>query len=118
MAIGLVRTTDILASVAAAEYRPFTVGFAAETGNLREYALGKLESKKLDLIVANLVGDGRGFDTEHNTVDVYWPDGERSFSERHKMDLAKDIIELIAERYEVSDHTATKPELPAIAIRD
>ena len=118
MAIGLVRTADILASVAAARRRPFTVGFAAETGNLQEYALGKLEAKNLDLIVANLVGEGRGFETEHNTVDVYWRDGERSFSERHKKDLANDIIALIAERYAVSDHTDTKTELPAVAIRD
>jgi phosphopantothenoylcysteine decarboxylase/phosphopantothenate--cysteine ligase len=45
------------------------VGFAAETGDLRQRALGKLEAKRLDLIVGNDVSaDAVGF--EHDTNEV------------------------------------------------
>jgi len=118
LAIGLVQNPDILASVAALEARPFTVGFAAETDRLREYAIAKLEQKRLDMIVANLVGRDRGFETERNAVDVYWQGGERSFAETAKRRLADDIIALVAERYAATRHEATRPELPALASRD
>jgi len=74
MQIDMLRSKDILASVAALEAAPFTVGFAAETENLREYALAKLENKRLDMIIANQVGRDCGFDHDENTVCVYTPD--------------------------------------------
>ncbi len=101
MQIDLVRSEDILASVAALEVAPFTVGFAAETENVREYALGKLQRKKLDMIVANQVGGGKGFDSDQNAVNVYWKAGEQSFSTAEKTELARDVLKLIAERYEI-----------------
>lgn len=118
LSLDLVQSPDILASVAALPDRPFAVGFAAETERLRQYALDKLERKKLDMIVANLVGRDKVFQSDRNAVEVFWRDGERSFSERQKQDLAADIVALIAERYEVSRHEETRPEIPAIAIRD
>ncbi len=56
----LTRAPDTLRSVAALAppERPFTVGFAAETENLEAHALAKLEDKRLDMIAANLVGEG------------------------------------------------------------
>jgi len=102
MTIELVRSNDILAAVAAPEDAPFTVGFAAETENVREYALGKLERKKLDMIVANQVGEGRGFDNDENAVDVFWNGGEQSFSTAEKTELARDILKLVAARYEIA----------------
>ncbi len=99
MTIELVRAPDILASVAAIEDGPFTVGFAAETDRVREYALAKLEKKGLDLIVANRVGSDCGFDVDENAVDVYWDGGERSFPTAAKTDLATQIIELVADQY-------------------
>jgi phosphopantothenoylcysteine decarboxylase/phosphopantothenate--cysteine ligase len=101
MQIDLVRSEDILASVAALEGAPFTVGFAAETENVREYALGKLQRKKLDMIVANQVGGGKGFDSDQNAVNVYWQAGEQSFGTAEKTELARDVLKLIAERYEI-----------------
>ena len=68
MSIELVRNPDILASIAALPAAPFTVGFAAETENVSEYAKGKLANKKLDMIVANRVGDDCGFDRDDNAV--------------------------------------------------
>ena len=99
MQIDLVRSRDILASVAALEAAPFTVGFAAETENLREHALAKLENKKLDMIIANLVGRDRGFDNDENTVCVYTPDGHQAFPMTNKAELARNLIEVIAKRY-------------------
>lgn len=102
MTIELVRNDDILASVAALDKAPFTVGFAAETENLREYALGKLERKQLDMIVANQVGVDKGFDSDENAVNVYWQAGEQAFDLADKQELARDILKLIAERYEIA----------------
>jgi phosphopantothenoylcysteine decarboxylase/phosphopantothenate--cysteine ligase len=118
LSLDLVQSPDILASVAALEDRPFTVGFAAETEHLRKYALDKLQRKRLDMIVANLVGRDKVFQSDHNAVEVFWRDGERSFPERRKEELATDIVALIAERYEISQHAETRPEIPVIAIRD
>jgi len=99
MRLDLVRSEDILASVAALDDAPFTIGFAAETENVHDYALGKLANKKLDMIVANKVGDDCGFDCDDNVVDVYWRDGEQSFPRAAKTDLAHQIVRLVAERY-------------------
>jgi phosphopantothenoylcysteine decarboxylase/phosphopantothenate--cysteine ligase len=103
MTIELVRSPDILASIADLEDAPFTVGFAAETENVREYAIGKLEKKKLDMIVANQVGENRGFDSDENTVDLYWVGGEQSFETAEKIELARGIVKLVAERYELAN---------------
>jgi phosphopantothenoylcysteine decarboxylase/phosphopantothenate--cysteine ligase len=100
MQIDLVRSQDILASVAGLQDAPFTVGFAAETENVRDYALGKLKDKNLDMIVANKVGDDCGFDCDDNAVDVFWRDGEQGFPQAAKTELAHQIINLVAEHCE------------------
>jgi phosphopantothenoylcysteine decarboxylase/phosphopantothenate--cysteine ligase len=100
MSINLVPTTDILAAVSASAERPFTVGFAAETERLEDYARTKLQSKQLDMIAANLVGmPGSGFESDDNELSVYWADGGRELGKAPKSLLARWLIELIAERY-------------------
>ncbi|HLB30009.1 MAG TPA: bifunctional phosphopantothenoylcysteine decarboxylase/phosphopantothenate--cysteine ligase CoaBC, partial [Gammaproteobacteria bacterium] len=91
---------DILAEVAALARAPFTVGFAAETESLREHALEKLEGKHLDMIAANLLGDGKGFESPDNALEVYWRGGERSLPLAAKERIATQLMELIAERYD------------------
>ena len=118
MQLELVRTEDILASVAALEAAPFTVGFAAETENVRDYALGKLEKKTLDMIVANRVGDECGFDRDDNAAQVYWPGGERSYATAPKTELAHDLVELVAERFEATRGETTAPELAVIRFKE
>lgn len=115
LSLDLVRTPDVLASVARLANRPFTVGFAAETENLREYALAKLEKKNLNMIIANQVGDGLGFESDMNSVQVFWRDGEESFPLAEKSELAEDLIALIATRYTQHITADTRTELPAIA---
>ncbi|MGR9107341.1 MAG: bifunctional phosphopantothenoylcysteine decarboxylase/phosphopantothenate--cysteine ligase CoaBC [Gammaproteobacteria bacterium] len=100
MTLSLERTRDILASVAALHPPPFTVGFAAETDNLDNYAKQKLENKKLDMIIANRVaGPEGGFESDENAVTVFWKDGEISFNLAPKRQLAQKLVELIAARY-------------------
>ncbi len=98
MTVELVRTPDILADVAARRPRPFVVGFAAETAELRENARVKLERKGLDMIAANDVSAGRAIGAPENSLTVLWPGGERLFPEQPKDDLARALIELIAKR--------------------
>ena len=95
----LVPNPDIVATVASSDHRPFTVGFAAETNDLMTYARGKLESKSLDMIVANDVSDpGIGFNSDENEAAVLWPGGEAQLPRSGKAALARQIIELIAQR--------------------
>jgi len=96
MAIELIKNPDIVASIASRKDKPFTVGFAAETQNVIAYAEGKLQKKKLDMIVANDVSDQRiGFNSENNAVTVLWEGGSESFSLQSKSLLAGNIVELI-----------------------
>ncbi len=118
LSLQLTRAPDTLASVARLSPAPFTVGFAAETDRIRDYARGKLHNKRLDMVVANEVGDGVGFDTDDNAVDVYWGDGEKAFPKAPKRELARDLIALIAERFEERFSTRTQPELPAVTAEE
>ena len=73
--IELAETPDVLASVVARPDRPFTVGFAAETGGI-ERAVDKAKRKKVDLLVYNDVTEpGSGFGAETNRVAFIDPDG-------------------------------------------
>ena len=115
MSIDLVRCPDILASVAALDPAPFTVGFAAETEKVDDYARSKLEKKKLDMIIANRVGDDCGFDTDDNSVNVFWTDGERRFPTAEKSELARNLIELVAQRFYAARGTDTQPRLTIVS---
>ena len=99
MQINLIRNPDIVSEVADLENKPFTVGFAAETQNLSEYAKSKLERKKLDMIAANLVGNGEAFDKDSNELLVLWPGGEQSLPLASKNEIAGQLVDLIAIRY-------------------
>jgi len=118
MSLELVRCPDILASVAALKAAPFTVGFAAETENVREYARGKLEKKKLDMIIANRVGRDRGFDRDDNAATVLWNGGEKSFPTSSKVELARNLIELTAEQFYAVRGSETQPRLTIISNTD
>jgi phosphopantothenoylcysteine decarboxylase / phosphopantothenate---cysteine ligase len=118
MTLELTRSRDILASVAALDAAPFTVGFAAETENVRDYALSKLERKHLDMIIANRVGADCGFDSDENSVDVYWEGGEQSFPVATKTELASDLIALIAARYEATRGKAATPAPAVVRLKD
>lgn len=118
LTIELVRCPDILASVAALEDAPFTVGFAAETQNVDDYALAKLENKKLDMIIANRVGVDLGFDSDENAAAVFWKKGEKRFPRAQKSELANELVELVAERYYAVRGADAQPRLTVISTTD
>ena len=95
----LVRNPDIVATVAASEHRPFTIGFAAETSDIINYAKDKLSRKKLDMIIANDVSDQSiGFNSDENAVTVLWHDGEQALERAGKNSIARQVVALIAQR--------------------
>jgi len=100
LTITMVKNPDIVASVASmTENRPFTVGFAAETQNVEEYARGKLTNKNLDMICANDVSvAGQGFNSDDNALTVYWPQGEQTLPLASKTELARALMLLINEK--------------------
>ncbi len=105
--LALKKNPDILAEVAALANAPFTVGFAAETENLESNAQTKLQSKKLDMIAANQVGDGLGFDSDMNALTVYWNTGFIHLAEAPKEKLARNLIQLVAEKYNEKNSNQT-----------
>jgi phosphopantothenoylcysteine decarboxylase/phosphopantothenate--cysteine ligase len=87
---------DILASVAALPSPPFTVGFAAETDNEVAYARGKLQAKRLSMIVANRAQDMLSADEgELTVVDA---EGATPLPRASKLTQARRIIAAIAQR--------------------
>jgi phosphopantothenoylcysteine decarboxylase/phosphopantothenate--cysteine ligase len=90
---------DILAEIGALKRRPLLVGFAAETDNLEKYARAKLARKNLDLIAANRVGDGAGFDCADNELLLFWPGGSEHLGRDDKQVIARRLIARVAERF-------------------
>ncbi len=107
LSLELERTEDILAAVASGSPKPFVIGFAAETENLETNARSKLTNKSLDMIAANLVGKDAiaqdiGFNSEYNALHVIWADGEQILGQARKTTLARELIKLIAHRYNIN----------------
>jgi phosphopantothenoylcysteine decarboxylase/phosphopantothenate--cysteine ligase len=107
------RTIDILATVAQRADRPFTVGFAAETNDVEEHALSKLNRKNLDLIAANEVGDAKVFEADDNALTLLWPGGGRlSLGAGAKTELASKLMDFIVSRY--GERVAAKPKIAIV----
>ena len=89
---------DIVKSVADMAKRPLVVGFAAETNDVEQNARAKLKRKNLDMIAANQVGEGLAFDCEDNALTVLWPGGKIEIARAPKLQVARELIALIAKR--------------------
>ena len=95
-ALELVRNPDILRTLAADKGCRYVVGFAAETGNVIDYAQDKLESKNADMIVANDVSDpALGFGTDDNRVWFVTSQGIEDSGVTSKTAIAKMIVDRI-----------------------
>lgn len=91
-------TKDILGKLGSMKTdRQVLIGFALETNNEVENALGKLKKKNLDAIVLNSLNDkGAGFGTDTNKVTVFSKTGEKfSSSLKPKKEIAADIVSFI-----------------------
>jgi phosphopantothenoylcysteine decarboxylase/phosphopantothenate--cysteine ligase len=94
LTLELTPNPDILAEVAARRTSAFVVGFAAETHDVAANARAKLQSKGIDLLVANDVSkQGIGFDAEDNEVLLLdrWG-GARALPRMPKADVAEAIL--------------------------
>ena len=92
-------TPDVLAEVAAHAHRPaLVVGFAAETDDLEAHARDKLARKRVDLIAANRVDAGLGFEADDNALTVFAADGTREIARQSKVGVARELLAIVAER--------------------
>lgn len=99
----LVKNPDIIADVGhLAVQRPFTVGFAAETQHVEQYAQDKRQRKKLDMICANDVSDGQVFGQDQNSLHLFWHNGSTKLALESKKTLAKQLVNQIIARYRQS----------------
>ena len=92
----LTENPDILTNVSAAPRRPeLVIGFAAETGNVLEFAKAKRKRKGADWIVANDVsGDVMGGDL--NRVTIITGAGVETLDEMPKSAVAMALVERMA----------------------
>ena len=88
--IELVRNPDILLEMSKKKEKQLLVGFAAETNDIRENALKKLEKKNLDIIVAN---NASVMGSDENVIEIIKKDRTSvKISQKSKMELAYDIL--------------------------
>ncbi|HEY5118286.1 MAG TPA: bifunctional phosphopantothenoylcysteine decarboxylase/phosphopantothenate--cysteine ligase CoaBC [Anaerolineales bacterium] len=98
-AIHLERTEDILMEVSLEKAKrghpQVTIGFCAETEDLEKNARKKLGAKRLDLIVANEIGEPEsGFESDTNRVTILAADGSSfSLPMMDKYRVAEAVIE-------------------------
>lgn len=77
-----------------------TIGFALETNHEIENANEKLHKKNLDFIVLNsLQNPGAGFQYDTNQISIITPNERIDFPLKTKKEVAKDIIQLLCERF-------------------
>jgi phosphopantothenoylcysteine decarboxylase/phosphopantothenate--cysteine ligase len=102
----MVRTVDIAATLGQQKTgQQLLVGFALETDNEWNNALGKLQRKNLDLIVLNSLNDaGAGFGHDTNRITVIDRNQQSHvFPLKSKKEAASDILQLITSKmYEKS----------------
>ncbi|WP_319381027.1 bifunctional phosphopantothenoylcysteine decarboxylase/phosphopantothenate--cysteine ligase CoaBC [Thiomicrorhabdus sp.] len=95
MTLNLVKNPDIVAWVASQKDKPFVVGFAAETDEVEAYARKKLERKKLDMICANQVGRGMGFERDDNRLTIMTAEEQQEFPLASKKTLSRQLLTFI-----------------------
>jgi len=104
MVVRMIKNPDIVASVAALENSPFTVGFAAETQDVEHYARDKMQRKNLAMIAANDVAQsGQGFNAEDNALTVFWPQGSIQIALASKQNVAAQLLQLIATQFNANN---------------
>ena len=94
----LVANPDILKTLSRRKGARVLVGFAAETQKLLEHGQAKLEAKKLDLLVANPVDQGRGFGSDDNEAWLLKPGQPPTrFLRQSKARLAERLAQEVAD---------------------
>ena len=100
LTINFEKNPDIVSTVATANESLFVVGFAAESTDVENYAMGKLKTKGLNAIIANDISRSDiGFNSDDNEVSWIDTDSSITFSKRSKTQLSRDLIAQIAHKY-------------------
>ena len=100
LTINFEKNPDIVSTVATANESLFVVGFAAESTDVENYAMGKLKTKGLNAIIANDISRSDiGFNSDDNEVSWIDADSSIAFSKRSKTQLSRDLIAQIAHKY-------------------
>ncbi len=102
MVLELERNPDILAWLGEHKNHQILMGFAAETNDVKQHALGKLQRKHLDFIAANDVTQQHsGFGKDTNQITVYGADGSvHELPVLSKEDAADCLLNLVLEAYQ------------------
>lgn len=96
MTLELVKNPDILRTMGERKAGQKLVGFALETQNEEENAMGKLRSKNLDMIVLNsLRSEGAGFRNDTNHIKILTEKTTREYSLKPKKGVAADILDFL-----------------------
>ncbi|MEW5820154.1 MAG: bifunctional phosphopantothenoylcysteine decarboxylase/phosphopantothenate--cysteine ligase CoaBC [Cyanobacteriota bacterium] len=102
LTLNLAKTPDLLEQIAGIKTgNQIVIGFAAETNDLIANAKHKLESKKLDMIVANDVSrNDIGMNSDYNEVSFIYPDSKieqlsKTTKQKVAVELMKRAIELV-----------------------
>ena len=98
LTLDLVQNPDILAALGASKTHQFVAGFAAETNDLLQNAQAKLARKQADMLIANRVGKGLGFNRDDNAVTLLQPgQAPIELAQAPKLELAQQILRRIQE---------------------
>ena len=101
MLLTLIKNPDIVSTIANLTKRPFTVGFAAETDNIEDFGLEKLQRKNLDLLFAN---DARAtLGSDDITATSLWANGREVLGPANKRVVARQMLELIRARFDAAN---------------
>lgn len=129
MTLELVRNPDIISTVGTLEPRPLMVGFAAETQDVENYGRDKLLRKKLDLLFAN--NATATFSSDSIAATALWPNADGDAPQQagtastplnvtalelgpgNKSLIARQMLELIADRLSQRQQQAASPDTPA-----
>ena len=96
MTLRLVPTEDIAAAIGSRRRQDGVVaGFALETDNAEDNAIGKLRRKNMDMIVLNSLRDpGAGFGTDTNKVTFFFRNGDsQCLPLESKADVAAALVD-------------------------
>lgn len=102
LTLELVKNPDVLATISNAYPHLLTVGFAAETNDVEDYARGKLIAKNLDMIACNDVSDKTiGFGSDDNAMTVFFAQkynkDKAVLNKASKDDIARQLVMAIGE---------------------
>ena len=99
LTLELKKNVDILKTISK-NHNVFTIGFAAETNDLKSNAVKKLKNKGISIIAANKVSLSEGIDNDNNAITLYWGEGlEKTLELKNKKDLALEFVEEISKIY-------------------